>query len=55
MVFGSPKQRDIAPDVSREDGMRFAAEVIAEVADELEATTASTSAWSRSRPPRPTS
>lgn len=37
MVFGSPKQRDIAGDVSREDGARFAAEVLAAVADDLEA------------------
>jgi sugar phosphate isomerase/epimerase len=37
MVFGSPKQRDIAIDVSREDGERFAAEVISGVVDELEA------------------
>ena len=37
MVFGSPKQRDIAPDVSRADGERFAAEVIGAVVDDLEA------------------
>ena len=28
MVFGSPKQRDLLPGVSREDGMKHAAEVI---------------------------
>ncbi|WP_152052173.1 sugar phosphate isomerase/epimerase family protein [Tautonia marina] len=37
MVFGSPKQRDIAMDVSREDGERFAVEVLQAVTDDLEA------------------
>ncbi|RUL88331.1 sugar phosphate isomerase/epimerase family protein [Tautonia sociabilis] len=37
MVFGSPKQRDIAPDLAPEEGMRLAAEVISGVSDDLEA------------------
>ncbi|WP_169980431.1 sugar phosphate isomerase/epimerase family protein [Tautonia rosea] len=37
MVFGSPKQRDIAMDVSREDGERFAVEVLRAITDDLDA------------------
>ncbi|MEW4567205.1 sugar phosphate isomerase/epimerase family protein [Tautonia sp. JC769] len=37
MVFGSPKQRDIAMDLSREDGERFAVEVLQTVTGDLEA------------------
>jgi sugar phosphate isomerase/epimerase len=38
LVFGSPKQRDLGPGISREDGMRHAAEVIRAVLPVLEKT-----------------
>jgi sugar phosphate isomerase/epimerase len=38
MVFGSPKQRDIAPGMSREQGMKYAAEVFRAVVPALEKT-----------------
>lgn len=36
MVFGSPKQRDIAMDISREDGERWAAEILGAISGDLE-------------------
>ncbi|HIQ21061.1 MAG TPA: sugar phosphate isomerase/epimerase [Planctomycetes bacterium] len=38
LVFGSPKQRDLAPGVSREEGMAYAAEVFRGVMPVLEKT-----------------
>lgn len=38
MVFGSPKQRDLLPGVSRDEGMRYAAEVLQAVVPTLRET-----------------
>jgi sugar phosphate isomerase/epimerase len=38
MVLGSPKQRDLAPGVTKEQGMKYAAEVLQTVAPTLEKT-----------------